>query len=86
MAAIAGIIADSTEAPFRALRLNTPLSRSLFGALVASGAILAIRPDVAFTPTGQPRPFELTSPGANSTLTPWWVFPLGVGVAVGMFT
>lgn len=62
---------------------NAPAKRFVFGNIVGSGIMYAMKPAISFGPDGSPRPWALTSPNsANKTAMPWWM----PGLAFGFFS
>lgn len=57
--------------------------RFVFGNLVGSGIVFALKPSFAFASNGEPRPWSLLNPQSPSkTALPWWM----PGLAFGFFS
>lgn len=57
--------------------------RFVFGNLVGSGIVFALKPQFAFTSSGEPRPWSLLNPQSPAkTALPWWM----PGLAFGFFS
>lgn len=66
--------------------LRTPARRFAAGALLTTGALWAIKPSALFDESGKPREWSATSAKATgTTMVPWFVYPLAVGVYMSLF-
>ena len=62
---------------------SAPAKRFLFGTLVGSGAVYALKPDWAFRKDGSPRPWAISNPQSeDKTALPWFL----PGLAFGFFS
>lgn len=62
---------------------SAPAKRFLFGTLVGSGIVYALKPEFAFNRDGTPRAWALSNPQAqNKTAIPWFL----PGLAFGFFS
>lgn len=73
------------EIPFYYLGLSSPMSRLLFGIVVSSGLIYAIKPSFAFR-YDDPRPFiPFSNVKSGGTWVPWWVPGIVVGTVLALY-
>lgn len=65
-----------------------PALRMATGAAAGGLVAYAIKPDWAFTASGEPRPWSFTQEGADNpaeaTSVPWWVMPAAGAFVCGM--
>lgn len=84
---------SSVERVFDAMGMGSgpyaPAMRMGFGAAVGYVLVEAVKPDFAYTPDGQARPWSLTQDGVDNpevaTPVPWWSVPAATGIICGMF-
>lgn len=65
--------------------LTTPARRFAAGTLLTTGALWAIKPSALFDEAGHPREWAATSKKVGSTMVPWFVYPLAVGIYMSIF-
>lgn len=65
---------------------SAPAKRLLFTAIMATGAVYAIRPSSSFDKNGRPRPWAITSPNhPHKTHLPWFLYAVAGGMFGGFF-
>ena len=63
--------------------MSSPLTVGIAGMIIAAGVLLATKPNLMFTKTGN---FKPLGPGASETLLPFWLAILLVGIVAYYLT
>jgi len=67
------------------LGLNSPWARLIFGASLGFAGQMILKPSMSYDKNGQSKDFYLFSSGKNSTLLPWWIWPVVGGLFFSVF-
>lgn len=76
---------DTIELPFYYLGLNTVPKRFMAGTAGTGALLFAIKPSSMFYDDGTSRSWSLFSKDDGSTVIPWWLVSVGVGVIMATF-
>lgn len=76
---------DTIKGAMVQLGLGTPTNRFVATTAISALAEYAIKPSFAFLPSGEIRPWAITSPSENSTLLHFGMVPLTLGFCAAFF-
>jgi len=67
------------------LGLNSPWARLIFGGALGFAGQMIIKPSVSYDKSGSSKDFYFFSSGKNSTLLPWWIWPISGALLFSLF-